>query len=185
MADDAVKHAAVASGLRVGLASALCLLVTEALHLPGNSALSVYSVHLIMAQFTFTAFQKSVERMVGRILGVGYGLVLVILFREAPLVFRVLTFAGTAAFFYAAAANRLAYLALGDGERKEAWHRGRLASGRRAGDNQRIAPRPDAGENACGRTPPRLVHRPAHRRAGRPDTASTHSDVGDPGTVGR
>jgi uncharacterized membrane protein YccC len=111
MPEEEREAAAVSLGLRVGVAATTCLLVTEWFHLE-QSSLSVYTAHLILAQFTFTAFQKGVERFVGRALGVVYGLVLVQLFLDTPFLYLLLMAAGqiTACYFYLS--GRLAYAAL-------------------------------------------------------------------------
>lgn len=105
---------ALGLGLRVAVATTLCLLLTEVFRLKMTS-LAVYSAHLVMAQFTFSSFQKGIERIVGRVLGVAYGLVLVMLFRQTPMLYFLLLGLGMLGFFYVFAANRLAYTALNGG----------------------------------------------------------------------
>lgn len=105
------EAAAVGTGLRIAVAATGCLLVSEWWHLE-QTALSVYSVHLAMVSFPFSAFQKVVERIGGRLLGVFYGLVLVEFFLETPLLFLVLLVLGLLAFFYVNASGRVAYAAL-------------------------------------------------------------------------
>jgi uncharacterized membrane protein YccC len=105
---------ALGLGLRVAVATTLCLLLTEVFRLKMTS-LAVYSAHMVMAQFTFTSFQKGIERIVGRVLGVAYGLALVMLFRQTPMLYFLLLAVGMVGFFYIFAANRLAYTALNGG----------------------------------------------------------------------
>jgi uncharacterized membrane protein YccC len=106
--------AAVALGLRIGVAATTCLVVTEWLHLQ-EAALSVYSTHLVMVQFPFSAFQKGVERIVGRVAGVLYGLALVQLFWPTPFLFVTLAVLGLLVVFYVYASGRLSYAALNGG----------------------------------------------------------------------
>jgi len=105
---------AVDVALRVAVASTACLLISEIFQLK-YPALGVYSVHLVMVQFSFSAFQKGVERVFGRISGVAYGLVLVELFHNAPYLFLFLMIVGQLFFFYVYASGRLAYAALNGG----------------------------------------------------------------------
>ncbi len=100
--------------LRVAVAATLCLHLTEELDLP-LKALSVYSVHMIMTQYTFTAFQKGIERLLGRAGGVAYGLVLVLFFARLPGLFLLFLILGLLAIFYLYASNRLAYANLNGG----------------------------------------------------------------------
>jgi uncharacterized membrane protein YccC len=100
--------------LRVAFAATACLHLTELLDLP-LKALSVYSVHMIMTQYTFTAFQKGVERLLGRGGGVAYGLLLVLLFSNLPILFVLCLTLGLLAIFYLFASNRLAYANLNGG----------------------------------------------------------------------
>jgi uncharacterized membrane protein YccC len=105
---------ALGLGFRVAVATTLCLLLTEVFRLKMTS-LAVYSAHLVMAQFAFTSFQKGLERIIGRVMGVVYGLVLVMLFRERLALYFTLLGLGMLGFFYVYASNRLAYTALNGG----------------------------------------------------------------------
>lgn len=112
MASDlAQQQSNAALGLRVAVAATACVLVAEWLRLP-MSYVSVISVHIVMAQYTFTAFQKGVERVLGRFLGLGYALVLVLFFRQVPFVYLLLMVAGLLVFMYVYAAGRFSYTAL-------------------------------------------------------------------------
>jgi uncharacterized membrane protein YccC len=102
---------AVGLGLRVGVASTVCLLVAEWLGLE-QTALSVYTTHLIMSQYPFTSFQKGVERTIGRVAGLLYGLVLVELFLDTPLLMLALVALGQVVCAYVYLSGRLAYTAL-------------------------------------------------------------------------
>src|SRR5262249_5878842 len=105
------QDAAVALGLRVAVASAACLLLSESLNLE-QTALSVYTAHMIMSQFPITSFQKGVERFLGRAVGVFYGLALGQLFADTPLLFLMLAVLGQVAACYVSLSGRLAYAAL-------------------------------------------------------------------------
>jgi hypothetical protein len=81
------------------------------LHLQ-QTALSVYTCHLTMVLFPYTAFQKVMERVVGRVAGVAYGLVIALMFANFPVLLTVLAFLGHFAFFTLNATGRFAYAAL-------------------------------------------------------------------------
>jgi hypothetical protein len=110
MADRELEAASVASGLRVGVAGLICL-VGSAILQSSFSATSVFSAHLVLAQYPFSAFQKGVERILGRVLGIAYGLLLIAFFHSAPLIFVPLLVLGLLAFGYVYSANRLGYAA--------------------------------------------------------------------------
>jgi hypothetical protein len=105
------RAAAVGLGLRVATASVISLVVTEWFQLD-QGALGMYTVHLAMVIFPYTALQKALERTTGRFLGIFYGLLLLILFRDAPLVMLALMLLGQLAFFYVYASGHFAYAAL-------------------------------------------------------------------------
>jgi uncharacterized membrane protein YccC len=104
----------VALALRVAVAATLCLHLTEELDL-SEKALSVYSVHMIMTQYTFTAFQKGIERVLGRAVGVAYALLLVLFLAGHPPLFLLFLILGMLAVFYLYTSNRLAYAFLNGG----------------------------------------------------------------------
>jgi uncharacterized membrane protein YccC len=68
-----------------------------------------------MVQYSFSAFQKGVERVFGRIIGVFYGLALVELLHGTAFLYLFLMIAGQVFFFYVYASGRLAYAALNGG----------------------------------------------------------------------
>ena len=105
------RSADVGLALRIATAASICLLVSEWLHLQ-QTALSVYTCHLVMVLFPFTAFQKVVERLFGRVLGVAYGLLVALWFANFPVLLVVLAFLGQMAFFTLNATGRFAYGAL-------------------------------------------------------------------------
>jgi uncharacterized membrane protein YccC len=103
-----------AQALRVALAATLCLVVVAAWRLPHGN-LAVWTTHMVMSQYTFSIFQKGVERIVGRGLGIVAGLVVVALFRDAPAVALLVESVLLLAFFYVYFAGRLAYTFLNAG----------------------------------------------------------------------
>lgn len=102
------------TALRVAVASTICAVLTEALHLD-FSYLAVMTAHMVMAQYAFTSFQKGLERVVGRGLGIAYGLILVTLFHETPTLATALKMVGLLVVFYIHFTGRLAYTFLNCG----------------------------------------------------------------------
>jgi uncharacterized membrane protein YccC len=99
----ATGHALLTAG-----ASVVCLVLAEALQLE-HASLAVWTTFLVMAQHTFTSFQKGLERVLGRGLGLLAGLVLTTWFNELPLVALGLIAVLLTAFFYVYFSGRLAY----------------------------------------------------------------------------
>ena len=104
-----VRHA-----LRVAGAAVVCLLLAEWWHL-GHAALAVLTTYMVLAQYAYTAFQKGVERVAGRGLGIVLGLAIVTLFPNAPLVGMLVKAFALLAFFYVHFSGRLAYTFLNAG----------------------------------------------------------------------
>lgn len=102
---------AVEIAVRIAVTGTLCLLFSEWLAI-GQRSISVYSAHLAMVMFPYTAFQKTVERVVGRVLGVLYGIFLVETFPSSPIILIVLMLVGQLVFFYVNASGKFAYSAL-------------------------------------------------------------------------
>jgi uncharacterized membrane protein YccC len=100
--------------LRVALAATLCLVVVEVWHLPHGN-LAVWTTHMVMSQYAFSIFQKGVERAVGRGFGLLAGLVVVTLFRNAPIEALLVEAVLLMVFFYVFFAGRLAYTFLNAG----------------------------------------------------------------------
>jgi uncharacterized membrane protein YgaE (UPF0421/DUF939 family) len=100
---EATGHALVTAGASVG-----SLVLAEVLHLQ-HANLAVWTTFLVMAQYTYTSFQKGLERVVGRGLGILAGLVLTTWFNETPLLALGLIGALLTVFFYVYFAGRLAY----------------------------------------------------------------------------
>jgi uncharacterized membrane protein YccC len=86
----------------------VCLAVAEWFGLE-HSNLAVWTTYLVMAQFTFTRFQKGLERVVGRGLGILAGLVLTTWFHDTALLTLGLIAVLLTTFFYFYFAGRLAY----------------------------------------------------------------------------
>ena len=97
-----------------GSAAVVCLFLAEWLGLT-HSDLAVWTTYMVMAQYTFTRFQKGVERIVGRGLGILAGLVLTTWFSHTPLLTLVLIAVLLTTFFYIYFAGRLAYTFLNAG----------------------------------------------------------------------
>jgi uncharacterized membrane protein YgaE (UPF0421/DUF939 family) len=72
----------------------------------------VYTAFLIMVLFPISSFQKGVERFLGRVLGLMYGLVLIWYFLDSPLLYFALLMGGQIAACYVYLSGRLAYAAL-------------------------------------------------------------------------
>lgn len=105
------EAAAVEVAVRIAVTGTLCLFFSEWLAL-GQRSISVYTAHLAMAMFPYSAFQKALERLVGRVLGVAYGMMLVELFSPSPILLVVLMLLGQMVFFYVNASGRFAYSTL-------------------------------------------------------------------------
>jgi uncharacterized membrane protein YccC len=109
------NHAAeIRHALRIGLAAVVCLLLAEWWNL-GRASLAVWTTHMVMAQWTFSIFQKGIERIVGRGLGIVAGLVLGTVLQEAWLICLFAESLLLLVFFYLFFADRLAYTFLNAG----------------------------------------------------------------------
>jgi hypothetical protein len=106
---DATWHA-----LLTAIASVVCLTTTEVLDV-GHANLAVWTTFMVMAQYTFTSFQKGLERVVGRGAGILAGLVLTTWFNDAAWLVVALTSFFLIACFYIYFAGRLAYTFLNAG----------------------------------------------------------------------
>jgi uncharacterized membrane protein YccC len=94
--------------LRGALAATVCLVLAEWWHLE-SANLAVWTTHMVTVQYPFTAFQKGVERVLGRGLGILGGLVIVTLFHNAPVLALMIKLVALLAFFYVYFCGRLAY----------------------------------------------------------------------------
>lgn len=104
----------IAAPLRTALAVTVCLIVAERLHFE-QAGLAVWSTYMVMVQFAYTAFQKGVERTLGRGAGILIALVLAALTRNAPALGFVVELVAIVPLFYFYFSNRLAYTFLNAG----------------------------------------------------------------------
>ncbi len=107
MTNQAPGHRVV-QALRVTVAASIALVVAEYAHLP-HANLAVWTTHMVMSSFTHTAFQKGVERIVGRGVGILLGILIVNLVGELTPLALLLEIAAMLGFFYAHFCGRLAY----------------------------------------------------------------------------
>jgi uncharacterized membrane protein YccC len=103
------QHALLTAG-----ATVVCLIVAESLGL-AHSDLAVWTTYLVMVQFAFTRFQKGLERILGRGLGIFAGLILTTWFHDTAVLTLVLIATLLTMFFYLYFAGRLAYTFLQSG----------------------------------------------------------------------
>jgi hypothetical protein len=96
------------------VAAAICLVLAEWWHL-ARADLAVWTTHLVMAQYTFTIFQKGFERILGRGVGILAGLVLATCFRDVFFLRVAFTSLFLLVTFYIYFAGRLAYTFLNAG----------------------------------------------------------------------
>jgi uncharacterized membrane protein YccC len=111
MATDNAEAANLRLALRIAVSATICLIISQ-LFAFEQPALSVYTCHLAMVLFPYSAFQKMMERLIGRILGVAYGLALIVFLNDAPLLVLALLMLGQLVFFYVNASGRLSYASL-------------------------------------------------------------------------
>ncbi len=100
--------------LRVARAASLCLVLADWFRLEHGSQ-AVLTAHIVMAQYPYTAYQKGVERIVGRGFGILCALVFLTLGANAPVLAFVLKLLALLAFFYVYFSGRLAYTFLNAG----------------------------------------------------------------------
>jgi uncharacterized membrane protein YccC len=89
-------------------ATVLCLVLAECFGLE-HANLAVWTTYLVMGQYGFTRFQKGLERVIGRGLGILAGLVLTAWFHDTAVLTLVLIAALLTSCFYVYFAGRLAY----------------------------------------------------------------------------
>jgi uncharacterized membrane protein YccC len=111
MATPDVEAANVRLALRIAVAATTCLLISEIFGLE-QPALSVFTCHLAMVLFPYSIFQKMMERLIGRVIGVSFGLALVCFLYDAPFLLLAAMMAGQTFFFYVNASGRLSYASL-------------------------------------------------------------------------
>src|SRR5262249_5124205 len=105
---------ATGHALMTAVATVVCLVLAEYWGLK-HANLAVWTTYMVMAQYTFTSFQKGLERVVGRGMGILAGLVLTTWFNEAPLLAIALMAIFLTFCFYLYFAERLAYTFLNAG----------------------------------------------------------------------
>jgi uncharacterized membrane protein YccC len=105
---------ATANALLTAVANVVCLILAEWLGLE-RANLAVWTTYIVTAQYTFTRFQKGLERVVGRGLGILGGLVLATWFNDTALLTLGLIALLLTTFFYLYFAGRLAYTFLNAG----------------------------------------------------------------------
>jgi len=102
------KRQATFHALVTGLASAICLILASAWDLKQPN-LAVWTTFLVMAQHSYSSFQKGIERIIGRGIGIFLGLVVVTWLNNMPLVVLMVVGVLLTAFFYLYFAGRMAY----------------------------------------------------------------------------
>ncbi len=105
---------ATGKALLTAVASVVCLVLAEVLGLQ-HANLAVWTTFMVLAQYTFTSFQKGLERVIGRGLGILLGLILTTCFQETSLLALALIGLALTACFYVYFAGRLAYTFLNAG----------------------------------------------------------------------
>src|SRR5262245_58243118 len=105
---------ATGHALMTAVATVVCLVLAEYWGLK-HANLAVWTTYMVVAQYTFTSFQKGLERVVGRGLGILAGLVLTTWFNETPLLVLALMAVLLTLFFYLSFAEQLAYTFLNAG----------------------------------------------------------------------
>jgi uncharacterized membrane protein YgaE (UPF0421/DUF939 family) len=99
---------AIFHALLTAIASVVCLVLAELWGLEHHD-LAVWTTFLVMAQYTHTSFQKGVERVAGRGVGILAGLVITTWFDGVPLVALTLIGILLTTCFYIYFSGRLAY----------------------------------------------------------------------------
>jgi len=100
--------------LRVAFACTVCLIVAEYFQLD-QPGLAVWSAYMVMVQFTFTTFQKGVERILGRGAGIVIALAIATLTRNAPHLGFLFEMIAIIPLFYVYFSDRLSYTFLNAG----------------------------------------------------------------------
>ena len=96
------------AAVRVALTSVLCLVVSDRFQL-SDAYQSVITVHIVNMVYAYGSFQRSVERLLGRVSGVVTGAVVAVLFAGWPGLILAAVVALQLAVWYTQAAGRLAY----------------------------------------------------------------------------
>src|SRR5262249_25065525 len=101
-------RAATRHALLTAVASVVCLVVAAVVGLE-QANLAVWTTYMVMAQYSFTRFQKGLERVIGRGVGILAGLAVTTWFNAAYLLATGLVAVLLVTFFYLYFAGRLAY----------------------------------------------------------------------------
>lgn len=111
----ATTHPADAGpALRVALAAAVAVLVSLLCQLD-HAYMAVMGAYMTLVKYEFTAFQRGLERFLGRALGIAWGLLLLWLFRQALAPLVLVAGASLTISFYLYHAGRLGYACLNFG----------------------------------------------------------------------
>ena len=105
---DELHEKALATALRSASAAAICLAVDAWFQLD-MGYLSVFTAHVVNLNYANTPFQKGIERIVGRFLGVFYATILVVFLRDLPGLCIALMATAMVATWYVQASGRFAY----------------------------------------------------------------------------
>ncbi|HEY1783981.1 MAG TPA: FUSC family protein [Pirellulales bacterium] len=100
--------------LRSAIAAVVALVCCEHYQLEHGN-LAVWTTHMVMTQYAFSSFQKGVERVLGRGLGILGGLVLLTVWRNTLSMAIVFEAVALLLFFYVYFSDRLAYTFLNAG----------------------------------------------------------------------
>lgn len=108
MAEGETNELEVRTAARTAGAACVCWLIAEWLHLE-YAYLAVITTHIVSSRFIGSSFQKSVERVVGRGIGILYGLFVHYAFHDVLFLGLVFKLLGMWALFYVHFTGRLAY----------------------------------------------------------------------------
>jgi len=112
--DTTTTHSALGMALRGALTATISLVLAEWWHLE-YANLAVWTTYMVTVQYPFTAFQKGIERALGRGLGILGGWVIVTLFHHAPVLGLTIKLVALLVFFYVYFSGRFAYTFLNAG----------------------------------------------------------------------
>ncbi|HEX4146797.1 MAG TPA: FUSC family protein [Pirellulales bacterium] len=100
--------------VRSATAAVVALVCCEYFQLE-HANLAVWTTHMVMIQYPFSSFQKGIERILGRGLGILGGLVLLTIWRNTLTMVTLLEAVSLLVFFYIYFSDRLAYTFLNAG----------------------------------------------------------------------
>jgi uncharacterized membrane protein YccC len=111
---DLQERDATGRALLTGAASVVCLVLVDVFGLEHGN-LAVWTTFMVTAQYSFSRFQKGLERVLGRALGILAGLILTTWFNDTSLVVMAVIAILLTFCFYLYFAGRLAYTFLNAG----------------------------------------------------------------------